>query len=396
MKKGMRIISCFLIVGSLSAAGVYGAFSDKLDVVNHISVGDINIAIAEYAKKGAGEVKYQAQKSVLPGQVISKIPRITNYALPCWIRAKITYSGENEALEILDDDNISGISEDWIKRGEYFYYTKILKKQESVDLFHAISIPEIWTEEHEMQEMKVDIQADAIQAANFSPDFSAMSPWGNQEIQQCIHEQNGTLTCQKGADKLSVEFNGKAHKLVAVPDDFFVNLRTAMPGDVLNDTVIVSNTTDEEAELFFWTGIDGRTEEQIQMLKDIEFEISADSKKLYAGTLDAEKIGTPQSLGTFEIGQKENLNFSLKIPTDWDNSFALKQTDVTWTFAVGEEVQEKEEKSEENMANEKAHSSGKDNVKTGDSSPVGLLIVLMISSGLAVVILRFLKGGRKI
>ena len=69
-----------------------------------------------------------------------------------------------------------------------------IEKQESTDLFQNISIPDTWTEEHAKQKIAVDIQADAIQAANFKPDFSAMSPWGNQVIQKCVHEQDGTLT----------------------------------------------------------------------------------------------------------------------------------------------------------------------------------------------------------
>lgn len=134
---------------------------------------------------------------MVPGQTISKIPRIKNNALPCWIRARITYAGENGKLERLKDENIGGISGEWVKRGEYYYYTKVLKKQESTDLFQNISIPDTWTEEHAKQKIAVDIQADAIQAANFKPDFSAMSPWGNQVIQKCVHEQDGTLTCKK-------------------------------------------------------------------------------------------------------------------------------------------------------------------------------------------------------
>ena len=59
----------------------------------------------------------------------------------------------------------------------------------------------------------------------------------------------------------SVEFNGKAHKLIAVPDDFFTNLESAMPGDILKDAVQIANTTDQEAELFFQTNTDGRSEE---------------------------------------------------------------------------------------------------------------------------------------
>lgn len=251
MRKSVKIITGFLLTVILSAAAVFASFSDRLDVVNHISVGDVSISISEYARKGKGEVKYTQPSEVVPGQTISKIPRIKNNALPCWIRARITYAGENGKLERLKDENIGGISGEWVKRGEYYYYTKVLKKQESTDLFQNISIPDTWTEEHAKQKIAVDIQADAIQAANFKPDFSAMSPWGNQVIQKCVHEQDGTLTCKKGNTKLSVEFNGKAHKLIAVPDDFFTNLESAMPGDILKDAVQIANTTDQEAELFF-------------------------------------------------------------------------------------------------------------------------------------------------
>lgn len=39
--------------------------------------------------------------------------------------------------------------------------------------------------------------------------------------------------------------------MIAVPDDFFTNLESAMPGDILKDAVQIANTTDQEAELFF-------------------------------------------------------------------------------------------------------------------------------------------------
>lgn len=63
--------------------------------------------------------------------------------------------------------------------------------------------------------------ADAIQAANFSPDFSAMTPWGNEKIQRCVHDTNGLVVKKKSQIKSKVEFEGSAHKLIAAPDDFF-------------------------------------------------------------------------------------------------------------------------------------------------------------------------------
>lgn len=404
MRKSVKILAGLLLTGVLSAAAVYASFSDRLNVVNHIAVGDVNISISEYARKGKGEVKYSQPSEVLPGQSISKIPRIKNEALPCWIRARITYTGADGALEGLKDDNIGGIASEWVKRGEYYYYTKVLKKQETIDLFQTVSIPDDWTEEHAQQKVTVDVQADAIQAANFKPDFSAMSPWGNQVIQQCVHEQNGTLTCRKGETKLSVEFSGKAHKLVAVPDDFFTNLESAMPGDVLKDQVQISNTTDQEAEIFFQTDTTGRSEEQLKMLKEIRFEISQNKKLLYKGTLDAEELAKPRSLGKFKSGQKGSLEFELEIPKEWDNAYALKKTDVTWIFAV-KEKEKKESASSDSVDNggnsgsyaqeKEMQSQRKNPVKTGDDSEPLLLLLLLLGSGAIALSIRMFKGGKK-
>lgn len=60
MRKSVKIITGFLLTAILSAAAVFASFSDRLDVVNHISVGDVSISISEYARKGKGEVKYTA------------------------------------------------------------------------------------------------------------------------------------------------------------------------------------------------------------------------------------------------------------------------------------------------------------------------------------------------
>ena len=54
MRKSVKIITGFLLTAILSAAVAFASFSDRLAVVNHISVGDISISISEYASKGKG------------------------------------------------------------------------------------------------------------------------------------------------------------------------------------------------------------------------------------------------------------------------------------------------------------------------------------------------------
>lgn len=107
MRKRIKTTAGILFLGLLCVSGTYGYFSDTLQVVNHISVGDIKISMEEYEKKGTKEVPYSNTGEILPGAVISKIPRITNHALPCWVRARILYTNSVKELEGLNDTNLS-------------------------------------------------------------------------------------------------------------------------------------------------------------------------------------------------------------------------------------------------------------------------------------------------
>lgn len=80
MKKALKVLLAgILAAGSLAVcAAAYGSFSDSVTVTNHISTGDINIALKELEKKDGREMAYQDRKIILPGDEISKIPRITN------------------------------------------------------------------------------------------------------------------------------------------------------------------------------------------------------------------------------------------------------------------------------------------------------------------------------
>ena len=408
VKKKRKMLVGILAALLCMATGAYGYFSDSLEIKNHITMGDIRINMTEFARKGNGEVKYRDPAYIFPGERISKIPRIKNRALPCWIRARISYGSDKDDVEMLSEHNIEGISSEWIKRGDYYYYTKVLKKQESVDLFQSVSVPAVWTEEHGGQKLSVTVQADAIQAANFKPDFTAMSPWGNQEIQDCVHETNGTMTCKKGERKLSVEFQGKAHKLIAVPDDFFANLETAMPGDILADTVKISNTTKNNAEIFFRISTEGRTKEKLDMLKNICFQIAMGEKVLYTGTLDAAKLQKNHSLGVFKSKASGELKFLLEIPKEWDNAWALKKTDVSWIFAVQDETsgmnqtEEQTQNGAQSLSGDSAQASVKDtgsrqksSVKTGDSMPVELMLLLLMAAGISIPVIKKWKGAKK-
>ena len=188
--KGKRVrIGCAAASLLMGISGTYAYYRSSVETINKIAVGDVNIGIWEYEEDGDGEKKYEGPENgiVLPSQVISKIPRITNYAEPCYVRVKPVFDEEETQDYRLGEEDLGGIEDVWLKAGEYYYYPKVLGKQESVDFFRTITIPSAWTSEAEGQVLSVEIQAEAVQAANVTPDFTAEAPWGEELELSLIH-----------------------------------------------------------------------------------------------------------------------------------------------------------------------------------------------------------------
>lgn len=59
VKKKRKIVVGILAALLCMTTGAYGYFSDRLEVKNHITMGDIRINMTEFARKGNGEVKYR-------------------------------------------------------------------------------------------------------------------------------------------------------------------------------------------------------------------------------------------------------------------------------------------------------------------------------------------------
>lgn len=233
--KGKRVrIGCAAASLLLGISGTYAYYRSSVETINKIAVGDVNIGIWEYEEDGDGEKKYEGPENgiVLPSQVISKIPRITNYAEPCYVRVKPVFDEEETQDYRLGEEDLGGIEDVWLKAGEYYYYPKVLGKQESVDFFRTITIPSAWTSEAEGQVLSVEIQAEAVQAANVTPDFTAEAPWGEElEIEQCVHEADNTVSEVSQQSFLTVSYEGAARNLILAPDNFFRNFPVLMPGD---------------------------------------------------------------------------------------------------------------------------------------------------------------------
>ena len=404
MKRFSKLILPFLIsaVGVVSGVtGVWGLYSETVSVHNHVETGDINIRIEDYETQGNMLKPFQNNPTVLPGDTVSKIVQVKNLAETCWIRCKVTFGKDKNGKSLLSMDNIRGISEKWVRQGEYYYYTEPVDRQKYAEFFKEVYIPESWDSSYAEELLSIGIRADAIQKEGFQPDFSALSPWGNQEIQQCIHEvDNKTIKVQKNI-KPSVVFSGNAHRLVAAPDDFFGNMPQLMPGSSFTDRVILSNQGSTASELFFGTALESVTPEEKDLLEHLDLTIGYKGKELYRGPLSSEKLSEMVSLGNFGPGEKGELVFTVTMPKELDNAFARRAANVVWLFSV---------KADESTPGSGYKSGGSGyesaghggsaglsygnstaSVKTGDTSDTQIYVLLLMLSVSCVCLAVFLK-----
>ena len=392
-KRKRLLLPAACLAAVFCGAFIFAAFTDSVSVINHLETGDVDIGISEYSVLDGQETAYMSPETVTPGDTISKIPRITSYSAPCWIRARISFTNSQEGLEGLSEELVDGIGKGWKRAGKYYYYTRPLEKGESADLFNSVTIPADWTSDHNSQSLGLTIRADAIQSANFTPDFDAMSPWGNQKIELCVHEVDDTVVLRTQSIQNSVVYEGNAHKLVAAPDDFFSSFGVLMPGDSVSDSVEIKNTTDNNAEIFFYAGYENQTDEQVDLLKALEIQIRYGGKEIYKGKLTEESLNTGISLGTYAPGQGGKMDFTITMPSSLGNAYARRNADVKWVFMVNEDTPQTPSSGSagEAAAGHSTLSTEAKPVKTGDDNDLELLMTLLFVSAAFTLAISFIR-----
>ncbi|MBQ8305589.1 MAG: hypothetical protein IJX90_05150 [Blautia sp.] len=373
MKKN-KILSAALLAGTLSMLlirGSYALYTDSISVTSHVKTGNVNIHIEEYEKDGGSEIVYRNPKTVMPGDVVSKIPKICNDAEDCWIRARVIFEPADDG-PVLTEDAIGGIPDVWKHVGDYYYLTEPLPSGESKTFFEEIHIPEEWTERQEDRQFSVTIRADAVQMTHFTPDFDAASPWGDQSIDLCVREKDNYEIGKQSNIQFSVKLQGDAPKLVVMPEDFFSNFGRLMPGDSMTDRVLLHNTTKRKAELFFSAGYQDQTPEQVELLKALELTIEYKGKELYKGPLTGDDLNREISLGRYKAGEKGELVYTVRMPEELENAFALRDADVIWNFRV----EQKEPSGGYSPGG--GTSYGRDPVKTGDETHAEAAFVTVV------------------
>ncbi|MDO4648677.1 MAG: hypothetical protein Q4B26_08500 [Eubacteriales bacterium] len=375
MKKNIKrfLLCCFFIL-QCSLIGTAASEKQEVSTVNRISTGDVHIDLQEYELQNNKEVPFRNHQIVLPGDHISKIPRIKNLGEDCYVRTSVTFFGD----VILNDSDLEDVQKGWKKIGAYYYYTNILKKSSSVDLFRGLFIPAELTEAESGNVISVDLRAEAIQAEAFTPDFNSENPWGDMPIEDCVHETDNSLLPDSRPVLFRVEYEGDSGKLVLQEEDFFRNFERLMPGVSYSDKASIQNSSKNSVELFFHTGYDSADQKQQELLEALHLTIRYNRNKIYDGTLKAEELIKGISLGVFAPGETGEMAYTITVPKTLTNTYAKRSAEVVWTYSVKVPNSSITPDPGTGEFGGGGGSSGSNPVKTGDETPLVCWAVLLI------------------
>ncbi|MBS6194407.1 MAG: hypothetical protein KH828_02335 [Clostridiales bacterium] len=369
-------------------SGVSVSALQEVSVLLQASSSKVEVHLEEFMMKNGEEVFWEDGQTVLPGGVLSKIPRIFNEGEPCYVRAAVEFENREGRGSPLTVKQLVGIDQDWICRGNYFYYQRVLPSEESVDFFQGIQIPGEWESGvDDGQSWDAAVKVDAVQAEHFQPDFSGEDPWGLEkesfEIQKAVKE----VPKEEGETdpkpiSFSIEPQMKGFSVDA--GEAFRNLSPFVPGETQTGTLEFSNQTSQEREVYMCSEII----EENEFLKELELTVQVrmgnQVRVIYRGNMLAEELQEYRSLGKIPAKAGAMVEIFVTLPKEADNRYSVQTGKVKFRFTTD--------------LPENRTAAGI--VKTGDrySRQVLLEILFALASlGLCMYLYfrKYRKGGRK-
>ena len=338
MKKRMAVLAGAAVF--LAAATAAAAVS-RVSTVEVLSTGKVDIRLEELVQGPEGISSWTDQIAVMPGMEISKIPRISNGAADCYVRALVEFSGGEESGRTLDVADLYGISDDWVRQGDYYYYKKILKSGESTDLFQGIRIPDDWEQTPEADgDWEVRVQVDAVQAAHMEPDFYEEDPWesGGRTVTIEAARMEEPLLTEETMEIRTVLVDETARQLLARPEDFISDFGTFLPGDTRERLVQLENRTDKARSLYF--RVEAGEEWMDQM--NLTVTVTADGQESirWEGKLTDSQWKEYRQICRLSPGESGQLAIELSLPGELGNRYSARSGEALFELCADEETAE--------------------------------------------------------
>ena len=358
----------------MSISGIYAVSTQILD--SEFGVGGVRLEIKTYTlnEQNKEEEYVDGTKKVMPGDIISFIPKIKITEDKCYLRIKLYYIND----EIEASEYVSGMSDKWERHGEYYYYNYDLNRGEIVKVFDSIKIPENIDKMINNKDVKFTISAEAIQERNFAPNYELEDPWNG-----ITPTKNNSVSYNidaKSSSNITIDYVGDAEEDVKVPNSFFSSIKRIMPGDSYTSSIEINNKDKEKARYYLTLGADERDKQVIELLKKLDLIITnKNGVIIYNGKMISnEKI----FLGEYGLNGYDKLEFKIIVPEDLKNEYANLKPKLNWKFSV------EYDKNDKKVVG---------NPKTGDQINIAIAVFLVSAIGfLTVILINYRKNKEEL
>ena len=167
--------------------------------------------------------------------------------------------------------------------------------------------------------------------------------------------------------------------------DLFPNFKDVMPGDTLTQKITVKNEASNKVKVKIYMRSLGAHEDSVEFLSQLKLTVATSQENKMAYMFDAAADETAQltdwvCLGTLYSGGEVDLDVTLDVHVTLDNMFKNQVGYLDWEFMIEEfPIEETDPKPPQ----------------TGDESPIGWIIALMVISAGFVVILILAKRKKE-
>ena len=196
--------------------------------VRYDSSEEVAICLQGLQEENGEMSPWREAPALLPGAVLSWVPRISNEGVDCYVRARWEFQDmAGKSVESLEAPIPWGMESNWLLAEDgYYYYTQILSSGKHVDVFQGIRIPDdLLQTQWEGKRVRMRVEVDAIQSSVVMPQYSEKEPWGEIKIPQRVPiewapESSGPVAtgdpAKPGWHAISVTISGMAMLIACI------------------------------------------------------------------------------------------------------------------------------------------------------------------------------------